>query len=466
MSPLTVVDLFAGCGGLSLGLELIGFRPILVAELSRSARDTYLVNRTELDSGRVVNDVRDLARMEVRRLRKVANLRVGEYPTLVSGGPPCQGFSGIGHRRTNSDVERHEIASNHLYRDMVKVISKLHPDVFLFENVRGLLSARWTRDKPHKVWDTVRRHFLDHLGEKYAIAYQVVHGYQYGVPQNRPRVLMMGVHRRHWERIGLTRAAVEDLRTSLRCGDARGFDSGLLPQPYDWKGFVPHPSELLDDLVDPSWQERTSPDGKRVCPTYPAAATTNWQRAMRKDAGSVGKGLPISEHQFSNHSERVQQRFLAAQRSKDLQVPKDLRTKKFAQRVLPTRWDAPPHITVASLPDDFIHYESARSLSVREWARLQGFPDWYRFRGPRTTGGHRRAGDVRSGDSVRETPKYTQIGNAVPVPLAAAIGWHIRQLLGIPGNESHGPYWDTPLSKHLRSKLTTCKKDLGDTKRP
>lgn len=450
---LTVVDLFAGCGGLSLGLELVGFEPILVAELSQSARRSYLANRDGLDAQRVVSDVRELAKMDIRSLRKKAGLESGQHPTLVSGGPPCQGFSGIGHRRTNHDVEKEEIASNHLYQDMVKVIAKLEPDLFLFENVRGLLSARWHRDKPNKVWDTVRMHFLKKLGDNYAIAFEVVRGYQFGVPQNRPRVLMLGIHRRHWRRLQLSSAKASALHDALKRGQARGFECGLVPQPYPWEGFVPHPDELLDDLVDPEWDTRTSTDGKRICPEYPSAATTDWQRAMRRDAQSTGQGLPLDDHQFSKHSPEVMERFVAAQRSKDLQAPKGLRTKKFAQRALPERWPAPPHITVASLPDDFIHYKSPRSLTVREWARLQGFPDWYQFEGPRTTGGHRRAGDVRSGDSVRETPKYTQIGNAVPVPLGTAIGWHIRYLMGIPESISRGRLWNTPLSRHLRNNL-------------
>ena len=170
-------------------MELVGFEPILVAELSKSARDTYLENRLDLDATRVVTDVRGLSRGSRRQLRAVAKLAPGEYPTLLSGGPPCQGFSGIGHRRTNSDVEKREIASNHLYQDMVRIIGKLQPHFFLFENVRGLLSARWHRDKPGKVWDTIRKHFIRQLSGEYAIAFETVHGYQYGVPQNRHRAL-------------------------------------------------------------------------------------------------------------------------------------------------------------------------------------------------------------------------------------------------------------------------------------
>ena len=88
-----------------------------------------------------------------------------------------------------------------------------------------------------------------------------------------------------------------------------------------------------------------------------------------------------------------------------------------------------PTITATSLPDDYVHYEQPRILTVREWARLQLFPDWYEFKGSRTTGGVRRAGNPRDGNHDREVPKYTQIGNAVPVGLAQAIGAHFVSIL-------------------------------------
>ena len=112
------------------------------------------------------------------------------------------------------------------------------------------------------------------------------------------------------------------------------------------------------------------------------------------------------------------------------EIPEEMKTKKFAQRVIPEKWNNKgPNITATSLPDDFVHYEQPRSLTVREWARLQMFPDWYKFSGKRTTGGRRRAGDPSKNDWKRETPKYTQIGNAVPVKLAEEIGKHLNKIL-------------------------------------
>ena len=471
-SPLTIVDLFAGSGGLSLGLELVGFEPLLVAELNKSARETYCRNRPDLPRERVHDDVRELSKLTVADLRSRLGLGKGEYPTVLAGGPPCQGFSGIGHRRTNSDVEKHQIVSNHLYKDMVTLIDKIEPDVFVFENVRGLLAAKWRRGRPAKVWDSVRRYFLRKLRDRYAIAFDVVRGYDYAVPQNRPRVLMVGIHRRRWRSLGEflgganSEALALDLSSATERNEQSAINAGLLPPPLDWRTCVPNLKDLLGDLVDGKWENRLSADGRRACTEYPRAARGSWQKAMRArsttERKSLRAGAPLTEQEYSRHSRTVMRRFEAAQQSHDRLPPRGMRTKKFAQRALPAKWNGkPPHFTVASLPDDFAHFKSHRSLTVREWARLQGFPDWYEFAGPRTTGGHRRAGDVRKGDSVREAPKYTQIGNAVPVQLAAAIGWHIRAILGVSPDECHGPLWDTRLSRLQRSQLASHQRPPG-----
>ena len=114
----------------------------------------------------------------------------------------------------------------------------------------------------------------------------------------------------------------------------------------------------------------------------------------------------------------------------DGEMPKKYKTKKFAQRLLPKKWgNKGPTITITSLPDDFVHYSQARTPTVRECARMQTFPDWYQFAGKRTTGGIRRAGNPRENIFDREVPKYTQIGNAVPVKLAYEIGLHLNQVL-------------------------------------
>lgn len=399
---LTCVDLFAGCGGLSLGLEEAGFTPLAFCELNKDAADSYEINRQNGSVERF-GDVRDMTDAALEGLStKWQKLGIAEVD-LVCGGPPCQGYSGIGHRRSYA-VERESIPSNHLYKEMIRVIRALKPRAFLFENVKGLMSGRWTRDgKKGEIWDDVRAAFGD-INE-YETDFSLLQAKNYGVPQNRPRVLLVGVRR--------------DLEIRL---DKKKVAGGLLPEPA---GVPPHLEELLGDLVDARYPAVRQTDA------YPETAKTKAQRELRTDRnGRVSaKGEPVTEHEYSNHSPSVRAKFAAMLRSGG-KIPAKYQTKKFAQRLLRPKWGPEgPNITATSLPDDFVHYSQPRSLTVREWARIQTFPDWYQFRGPRTTGGTRRAGVPTDGVWDRDVPRYTQIGNAVPVWLARAVGAHLRTLL-------------------------------------
>ena len=139
--------------------------------------------------------------------------------------------------------------------------------------------------------------------------------------------------------------------------------------------------------------------------------------------------VALRDQEYSKHKLVVVEKFshMLANGGK---IPEQFKTKKFSQRVLLARWGPQsPNITATSLPDDYVHFRQPRILTVREWARLQLFPDWYQFKGKRTTGGLRRAGNPTTGLFDREVPKYTQIGNAVPVGLAEAVGRHFRHIL-------------------------------------
>ena len=409
---LTLIDLFAGCGGLSLGLEAAGFRPVFVNELDRDAMETYLGNRRaenpNLDADKAY-DIFGVTRQPgeldalVRRLRDERGIRDLD---LVVGGPPCQGYSGIGHRRTFTGIPKVEIPSNHLYRDMAQFVSAFRPKLFLFENVKGLLSGRWTPDGDKgEIFADVLRSFEAIPG--YDVRFELVQAKAYGVPQNRPRVLLVGVRR--------------DLGWRPEPGKPA---DGLLPSPA---GVAPDPEDLLGDLVDPDF------GSKDATTEYPSDAVTEAQAWFRLDPASglvAPLGAALSEHEYSHHGSRIVAKFRYMLAHGGQIRPED-QTKKFAQRVIPARWGPTgPSITATSLPDDYVHFSQPRILTVREWARLQTFPDWYRFAGKRTTGGRRRAGDPSAGDWSRELPKYTQIGNAVPVWLARAVGKHLRSLLG------------------------------------
>jgi DNA (cytosine-5)-methyltransferase 1 len=414
---LTLVDLFAGCGGLSLGLEKAGFTPVFVNELNGDALQTYLQNRRDLnpsleEAAFHVTDVKmmvagDYTTKLLRRLKAKYGIKKGELDLLV-GGPPCQGFSGIGHRRSYS-VDREQLPSNQLFQDMAAVIFRLQPRCFLFENVRGLLNARWTKDgEKGEIWRDVTATFAQL--KNYRTAFSLVYAKDYGVPQNRPRVLLVGLR---------NDVRVENEVDGIHCAITRGF----LPKPQGDR--PPNLEDLLGDLLD----EHYRPGGSTL--TYPSNPINGIQAAMRTSHDgrrTYMKGEPITEHCYSNHSARIQAKFSAMLANRG-EIPLEYRTKKFAQRVLPARWPDEPTITATSLSDDYVHYCQPRNLTVREWARLQMFPDWYQFAGKRTTGGLRRAGNPRLGIFDREVPKYTQIGNAVPVELARRVGLHLARIL-------------------------------------
>ncbi len=413
---LTVIDLFAGSGGLGLGLEMAGFTPIYVNEIDPHARETYLINRDHqhplLRSTYNSDDIRAVVGRHgnltdlLDGLRRDYRLPPRDPVDLIVGGPPCQGFSTVGLRRTFK-ADKQSVPSNHLFMHMVRFIRKVRPRAFIFENVVGLIGARWTKaGTKGEVFEDVLASFKSI--PDYSVKYKLVYSKDYGIPQNRPRVLI----------IGFRSDVFEGKSPSL---DA--LEGGFLPKPAR---NYPNLVDVLGDLVAPDFQY----GGRTTC--YPSAPRSEFQERMRTDArpNQVFQRVRLHEHEYSFHTDRTQAKFRYMLANSG-RIHDAHKTKKFRQRVLPKTWEEPrgPTITITSLPDDFVHYEQPRSLTVRECARIQTFPDWYRFVGPRTTGGVRRAGDPRDADFRRTLPRYTQVANAVPVDLAAVIGKHIARIL-------------------------------------
>ncbi|MCY4462317.1 MAG: DNA cytosine methyltransferase [Albidovulum sp.] len=440
----TMIDLFAGCGGLSLGFECAGFTPVFVNELDKDAMTTYLQNRRHMLGGLA------FAENEALRCYDIQNLKGGRLDALISdlqnipeanfipydtanagagggssldvlaGGPPCQGFSGIGIRRSYP-VDRKEIPSNRLFSRMAQVIKRLRPRIFLFENVRGLLNAKWTRYGDEFVFQEVKAEFDKIPG--YEVRWSLVFAKNYGVPQNRPRVLLVGIRKDLVAASALLDPA-NDPEDAVAC---RFLPTGKA-------GAFPHLSDLLGDLIDPKTVEvlRSGdfPSGAFETTSYPKSARTAIQKRFRRPPPwNLTGRTKLTEQQYSKHSRAVVEKF-DYMISNNGEIPERFKTKKFSQRVLKAKWgNEEPNFTAACLADDYVHYAQPRSLTVREWARIQMFPDWYRFAGKRTTGGLRRAGNPRERLFDREVPKYTQIGNAVPVGLAEAVAEHFKMLL-------------------------------------
>lgn len=411
----TVIDLFAGCGGLSLGLEDAGFTPVLFSELNTQAAETYLSNRQKMQIIKE-SDIFKLTNRKLQKHLQSLKLRGIKKIDLVCGGPPCQGFSGIGHRRT-FQLHKKDIPSNHLFLEMVRVVKKVKPRIFLFENVKGLLNSRWTPGgEKGEIWEAVLTAFQKIKG--YTVRWELVRAKSYGVPQNRPRVFIVGI------RNNLVIQARREGIISENKDRIHAIKAGFLPVGSN---AAPSLEDLLSDLEDPEFE------GKAGNPTYLSDPLNDIQIKLRtmRDGQLMKKGDFLTEHDYSKHADYIREKY-AHMIKNDGEIPKKFRTKKFAQRVFPKQWGTDgPNITATSLPDDYVHYLEPRSPTVREWARLQTFPDWYLFKGPRTTGGRRRAGDPSKNIWDRDVPRYTQIGNAVPVLLARHIGLHFKRFLRI-----------------------------------
>ena len=299
---------------------------------------------------------------------------------------------------------------------MIKVVK---PRIFLFENVKGLLSAKWTAKGDNgEIFRQVLKAFMDIDG--YEVRWQLVRAKNYGVPQNRPRVLIVGISLD--EGMPSTTQVKECKETII---EPTAVADKWLPDRGEMK--YPHLGELLDDLVGGSG--RSTDELKDAAYWKPASTGIQKWLRTKPDGVLMDLGHELKEQEYSKHKPHVLKKF-TYMLNNDGDIYHAHKTKKFAQRLLKAEWpEDGPFITATSLPDDYVHFLEPRTLTVREWARLQTFPDWYLFKGPRTTGGRRRAGDPSKGDWLRDVPRYTQIGNAVPVLLAKALGQHFIKLL-------------------------------------
>ena len=474
---LTSIDLFAGCGGLTRGLEWAGFETIAFNELNRDAADSFAANFP--GAMRLDGDIRNALTEDVitEKLAPLISSKGGL--DLLCGGPPCQGYSGIGHRRTHP-MSKRDLPTNHLYHEMVRAIERLQPKSFLFENVEGILTSAWydfaaekslvkswnrglaftvkdlktlaksldiriRSNKKHLMLDELshalnqvaQEHREVHKGEIFRDVLQsfesisgytcqptLIHAYGFGVPQNRPRVMIMGVQSDFVQQCKTKPSLFNPSLRGMSYAAQLRNNGGLFPSWDEHNITAPDLIDVLSDLDFDGWTQEQ--------PHYRKKPKSDFQKFMRAQLPKDERGRQIlTEHEFSRHKPHVVERFqymLDNNVSKKEDLPPHMRTRKFNQHPLPARWKTKPSITVTSLPDDYVHYRRPRTFSVREWARLQTFPDHHIFCGKRTTGGPRRAGSPGNWD--REVPKYTQIGNAVPPLLAKAIGQQIRFILG------------------------------------
>lgn len=409
----TFVDVFAGCGGLSLGLMESGARGILAIEKMEDAfltLDSNLAKPDGLDGfdwpssiPRQAHDIKAMLSTYALALRKAAK----DVDVLV-GGPPCQGFSLYGKRSPHDGRNR----MTHHYLDLVEL---LQPEAIVLENVAGIdmpfvngragtgLNCRGTA-----AWRIQQR--LSDMG--YATLPLQLCASDYGVPQYRKRFFMVGL--RSASQKVRDAAFADRLRDEIRADHLAALGLTL--------GRKVTCRQAIGDLE--TMQRRLVP-----CDDTPGFEQANYwgprTRYQRQMHGAMPPGVAPNSVRLARHRPPTVEKFLKIQQLGQ----RGFRAGLAAQQLLDTakhrvHWLAPdlPAPTITTLPDDFIHYSEPRILTVRECARLQSFPDWFRILGKYTSGGDRRA---------RECPRFTQVGNAVPPRLAQFIGRYVEEALRI-----------------------------------
>lgn len=417
MGVYKFADLFSGCGGLSLGLTLAGMQGRFAIERDPMAFETFQANLVDGGEDAQVKqfdwpDWLERKAWDVQALLKTHSSRLeglrGQVDVLA-GGPPCQGFSFAGRRQEDDP-------RNALFEKYVEVVKALQPRIVILENVPGMRVAHIARGEgalPRRPTLSFYDKLVASLEDAgYAVEGMLLDAADFGVPQRRSRLVAIGVRKELAVFLegGIARAKVV-------VEGARRAQLAALKLPRRVSV-----SDAISDLLTTGRprQACTDPqsrDGYEEV-VY-EAPTTPYQRLMRQPWPPAA----MDSMRLARHRPEIAARFarIIAECPKGIRMGEDDRARFGLRkhRIHPMA-KADPAPTITTLPDDVLHYEEPRILTVRESARLQSFPDWFEFRGKFTTGGNRR---------TKECPRYTQVGNAVPPYLGRALGFAAATLL-------------------------------------
>lgn len=353
----TAIDLFCGAGGLSEGFRQSGFRVLAGNDFDEAATQTFRATHKEavfLDG--------PIEKISAPRFLKASGLSKGELDCLV-GGPPCQGFSVYNHQRGMHDQR------SHLFKDYLRIVSGLMPGWVVLENVTGITSAGGG------VAVNAILNRLKKLG--YKVEYRILKAEEFGIPQERRRIVFLG------NRLGLPI---------------------IWPEPTHGQGKIPFVT-VKDAIFDLPILENGQDLGITKYRTVPKS---EYQKLMREDSTYVfnhaaPRLAPINIERMKHIPQGGSWRDIPVEL-----LPagmKKARRCDHTKRYGRMSWDglASTILTKCDLHwGAFIHPNQDRSITVREAARLQSFPDWFEFHGSKTE-------------------QYIQVGNAVPPLLGRQI---------------------------------------------
>jgi len=391
----TFIDLFSGAGGLSEGFARAGFRPVAVLDSDPVALKTHLLNHPALrDANAIVGDVREL------RPRTLANVLGRRRLDVLIGAPPCQGFSMAGFRSkvTSNGYRMAHDERNYLFEYLVDVALALRPRLFLMENVPGMKTAR----KDDLSFLDAAARMLEKRGG-YRTAIWQLNATAFGVPQDRTRCFLA--------------AAADGPVPPVPTGEyqdvrKRNFDVDALPPVTLDEALIGIPSRGAGQGTAVDRWERSDA----------AAKDTRSRRYLAKHR-LLGASSLIYNHHARYNNERDLELYALLRPGEDsvhaierhgrddlMRYRRDVFDDKYAR----LRGDRPCKTIVSHLAKDgngYIHPREVRSLTVREAARVQSFPDDYVFCGS-------------------PTDQWVQVGNAVPPVMSEAIARTFLRVLG------------------------------------
>tara|TARA_B100001059_G_scaffold64899_1_gene61068 strand:+ start:621 stop:1742 length:1122 start_codon:yes stop_codon:yes gene_type:complete len=369
LSKIKLIDLFSGVGGLSYGFSKdSNFEIVAANEILPNMAKSYSLNHPNVKM--YCCDIKDLS---FKKIKNDLKLNDGDID-LIIGGPPCQAFSTVGKRLL-------EDPRGKLFQDYYRIIKEVKPKVFIYENVKGLLSM----DKGNLINEIINLF----KSEGYNVKYKVLDAANYGTPQHRKRVIIVG----------------NSLNKSFEYPNPTHSERKTSKSLFIEKTLKPFVT-IKDALSDLPLNSEIS----KISDDYLSPPKNDYQKKMRE--GLIKK---IYDHiPPNNNSKLIQIMKALPQGGTPKDLPENLRPKSgFGNSYSRLWWDRPsPTITRNfSTPSSArcIHPLSPRPLTTREGARLQGFPDNYIFVGSRSE-------------------KNLQIGNAVPTLLSFAIKDSLKKL--------------------------------------
>lgn len=342
-----IIDLFCGAGGFSFGFESAGYNVKMALDSWKDAIETF--NENHSSKVGICKNIYDFTNDEIKEFGLKNSIKG------IIGGPPCQGFSMVGTRNEKDD-------RNTLYLQYVRFVENIMPEFFILENVKGLLTLKGGHFKE----DILKR--FSELG--YNVNFKVLKASEYGVPQNRERVFFVGLRK-----------------------DIFGDRQFIFPDKVET---IINTKDAISDLP--------SLDNDEPHYLYGKEPSNNYQKLMRKNSKI------LMNNEITNHTDQTKNVISLIPDGGNIKsLPEEYYKIRNYNTAFKRMNSCQPASTIDCGHRNYFHYKENRIPTVRESARIQSFPDRFKFSGSKTS-------------------QYTQVGNAVPPLLAQKVAEAVSKI--------------------------------------